>query len=559
MLSPALWLIPILLVTLGLCLCNLCPKVVGNYHDDGVYIVTAKALATGQGYRIISLPDPLPQTKYPFLYPYILSWIWRWNPHFPDNVLPMKLLSVASGLLFLAVSYRLMTRFRYAAPGITLGIVAMAAWCPWTVYFSTMVLSEMPYALISVLALYFSEAALDPATERRRDAYLIAAALLSGLAYFVRSIGLMVVVATSIHLFYRREWRRLALFAGLVFIMIGPWVLWTRILAPPPGLNPMELYYVSYTHWISEYIGGYFSVSMMNVFCKNLLYCFGGIVTLSNPIFVYAPLPVNFTIHPGVQAVTVCGVLLLLGLGAILTLRRFHYQPRLLDLYIALYLLCVLIWPWSPLRFLIPVAPFLLLYNVRLTDRLTAAFVKRLPRANLRRLVRMGVAGFAASGLLLNLALSVVVVRETMTAGFPLPPTAASPGGTWKDSSEAAMNWIARNTPADATLAAVFDPMCYLYTDRRAVRGFAINPVESFYSAEPSRHSISSLEEVVANWRRYQVSYLVLIPDAEPLLSGYVKDILANHPAWLTLSYAASTESVLVFRVNQGALQAHAR
>ena len=33
---------------------------VGIYHDDGIYLVTAKALAEGKGYRIISLPAGLP-------------------------------------------------------------------------------------------------------------------------------------------------------------------------------------------------------------------------------------------------------------------------------------------------------------------------------------------------------------------------------------------------------------------------------------------------------------------------------------------------------------------
>jgi hypothetical protein len=42
---------------------------VGINHDDGIYLVTAKALAEGEGYRIISLPMDPPQTKYPILFP----------------------------------------------------------------------------------------------------------------------------------------------------------------------------------------------------------------------------------------------------------------------------------------------------------------------------------------------------------------------------------------------------------------------------------------------------------------------------------------------------------
>ena len=37
----------------------------GAYHDDGVYLATAKAIAEGKGYRIESLPDERWQSKYP--------------------------------------------------------------------------------------------------------------------------------------------------------------------------------------------------------------------------------------------------------------------------------------------------------------------------------------------------------------------------------------------------------------------------------------------------------------------------------------------------------------
>ena len=78
----------------------------GGYHDDGIYVTTAKAIATGQGYRIISLPYSPAETKYPPLYPFLLSLIWNVNPNFPQNLTPMTLLSIAATLGFLALAYR---------------------------------------------------------------------------------------------------------------------------------------------------------------------------------------------------------------------------------------------------------------------------------------------------------------------------------------------------------------------------------------------------------------------------------------------------------------------
>ena len=49
----------------------------GTFHDDGIYLVTAKSLAEDHGYRIISIPGEPPQTKYPILFPWLVSLVWR--------------------------------------------------------------------------------------------------------------------------------------------------------------------------------------------------------------------------------------------------------------------------------------------------------------------------------------------------------------------------------------------------------------------------------------------------------------------------------------------------
>src|SRR5580698_9987699 len=58
----------------------------GKLHDDGILFESAKGIASGEGFRILSLPERPAQTKYPVLYPLYLSLIWRVNPHFPENL-----------------------------------------------------------------------------------------------------------------------------------------------------------------------------------------------------------------------------------------------------------------------------------------------------------------------------------------------------------------------------------------------------------------------------------------------------------------------------------------
>ena len=58
------------------------PWPVGAYQDDAIYTVLAKALATGEGYRMINLPGAPYATHYPPGYPFFLSLLWRAWPEF---------------------------------------------------------------------------------------------------------------------------------------------------------------------------------------------------------------------------------------------------------------------------------------------------------------------------------------------------------------------------------------------------------------------------------------------------------------------------------------------
>src|SRR6185437_4105263 len=67
----------------------------GLVHDDGIYIATAKAMASGDGYVMPNLPGSPLQTKFPPLFSFLLSVLWRLNPNFPDNVRLLKIIPVA--------------------------------------------------------------------------------------------------------------------------------------------------------------------------------------------------------------------------------------------------------------------------------------------------------------------------------------------------------------------------------------------------------------------------------------------------------------------------------
>lgn len=184
------------------------PGVTGVYHDDAIYVITAKSLAEGQGYHLIDLPGAPRQTKYPILYPLLLAGVWKLWPEFPQNVVLMQsvTLLLAAAAVGLACAYLL-----------RLGYVGCAA------------------------ALWRLERALAaPAT---RTAAVLTGAVLA-LPVLCRSIGVAFVAAGLVQLAWRR---RLPVHAAAgSFALVAPWLLWS---APAWGLfasHPATGYYVDY-------------------------------------------------------------------------------------------------------------------------------------------------------------------------------------------------------------------------------------------------------------------------------------------------------------------------
>src|SRR4030095_66654 len=150
-------LVVLLIICGSLYLALMRPYSFGSYHDDGMYGVLGKSLATGQGYRVISLPSEPYQTKSPPLYPFLLSLIWRFIPTFPQNVPMLMLLSVMASIIFFAIAAKFLVRYSYANSLQCLIVIAIAALNWRTILLSTGVYSEMIYALLSVLALILAE------------------------------------------------------------------------------------------------------------------------------------------------------------------------------------------------------------------------------------------------------------------------------------------------------------------------------------------------------------------------------------------------------------------
>jgi hypothetical protein len=71
------------------------PQPVGVFQDDGAYVILARSLAQGEGFRFSNIPGEPVATHYPPLYPVLLAALWKLSPAFPANVTLFKFVNAA--------------------------------------------------------------------------------------------------------------------------------------------------------------------------------------------------------------------------------------------------------------------------------------------------------------------------------------------------------------------------------------------------------------------------------------------------------------------------------
>jgi hypothetical protein len=123
-----------------------------NWFDDAYYIMLAKALANGQSYYDINLPTPELHKLFPPGLSVLLalpSWL---NFELKTTLIIFKLILIVCGAISLYAFAHLAKQEDYKEPNITCAIIISATSIA-IVGHSCRVASEMPYILLSILAL----------------------------------------------------------------------------------------------------------------------------------------------------------------------------------------------------------------------------------------------------------------------------------------------------------------------------------------------------------------------------------------------------------------------
>ena len=416
----------------------------GDLHDDSLYYVSAKSLADGGGYRIESLPGEPSQTKYPPLYPLLLSIAWHIDPQFPHN------LPIAAWISWLALP-AIMIQLLWVFP--RLGITDWRAWMlmtlvavnPYMLVFSSTLVSELTYTALMLAAILLTERA----TQADAMASAIAAGAVAGLAYLTRSAGIVFLVAGPLYLWIRHKRREAVLFASAMLPFVAGWTIWTRLHQVSTN-DPALIYYTDYFRY------ELYSISLhdLPVFLwRNIDGLLQGIGSLVLPNVVG-----SFLFKTLAQVIAIAMIA-----GVVRMVRRG--QGLLYALLAAGSCAQLVVWHFPPNeRFVLPFLPLALAGLMTEMEHLGLML-----RAGLQH--RDAGQRVVAAGMLLAVASFLIgAVTLQVYVGQVLLPEQETARRIANKDRIATYDWIRTKLPQDATLLSSEDGLVFLNTGRHAMR-----------------------------------------------------------------------------------------
>ncbi len=505
----------------------------GLFQDDGIYLVTAKSLAEGTGYRIVSLPSAIPQTKYPPVFPVLLAGVWKIFPHFPENTFALKFVPLLSMLCWLWLTYVLLRRIS-GSPGVCRYLILLTAASPAVVYCSVTLLSEMTFACLLSGALLFLTRLHEEETPR--TSAVLYASVLTAAAILTRMAALPLVFAGALPLLVRRKTGPALLYLLTTGAMLGPWLGWASHANPP--LNSIEAYYGGGNYAAWTLLANFTWHQRMTVVLHNLL------MMLLSPGYLMGMRLSGWESVP---------VLLLAGFTVYGLLLYQSNGITPLNLFVLCYAALILLWVFPPPRFLIPLLPFLLFFCYMAMSHFCGTVFKSRSGFRVVRVCCLIVLALLLTRGLFTQARKTIQHRSAQFPSFE--------NDDWNEITSLS-RWITGNTPKDAILEGNLDPVWFLSTGRKSVRAFLARPFEVFYSANP-QNPVGTYSEFVQNLLREHADYLMRTPDRDygegKYLNGLIDRLASDYPDAVTLQMRGEDYDYRIYRIDRVKLVSDSR
>ena len=482
-------------------------RVVGMVGDDAWYVALAESLATGQGYQMVNAPTPGILPIVPPVFPALLAGFWRLWPDFPENLWLLKSVSIAAMLGVGLVAFVYFKRDRELPLYLAMGVAAATVFYPPLVFHATaMVMSECVFMLVQLAAIVVIERSGRQKNTKAAWRYAALGGMLAAMAYLTRAAGIGLLAASVLYLLKERCPRQALIVGFIIITSAGSWIVYSRAHAPTPDQRVEQAGSITqpYTEQFWQRVAGNPSAGVITAselpgrMWKNL-------VEISRVDMGAVPLYAFYrAIAPGQRVLlgqtAIWFSLALTALAIIGFISVARQRMTLAEFVVPISLGISLLWAWEQFRFLLPLIPFLLFYQLmgvcalwRLCQRFFARPQPRVMWTTITVLVWMIAA--------LNVYANFVFIQKQYDPGVRMQ---------WhSDFAEnaALFKFAAEHLPPDAVLATQNPALVYLFTGHKTV-------------------ALGDPAESRDMWNRLGVRYLVYaspnpLPPLEPIERNY--------------------------------------
>ncbi|MHB8572931.1 MAG: hypothetical protein ACYDAY_08250 [Candidatus Dormibacteria bacterium] len=275
----------------------------------------------------------------------VTQWSDTWSPAMPvilsplarlpltSAVLAQRLAVVASGVVLLLVAATWFRRELELSGAWLLGALLTVAAAPLLVSLSTQVLTDVPAAALALAGLVLL----------RRDR-VVAGMLCLVLAYWLRTIDGVLLLAALLWFWRARRWRELR-WGGVVAVLgAGTWTALQALHGVHGYISQLTLRDIQYPERGYANAGEILSRVLQNA--RSVAWGEAG--DLVSGLFVRPQLVTNAAVVLGLLSTA-----LIVGVAVVLWRRRMGLEAA----FCAGTLAVAVAWPWDPLRFLLPLLP----------------------------------------------------------------------------------------------------------------------------------------------------------------------------------------------------------
>jgi len=526
-------------------------KLFGLQQDDALYFSSAKALAEGRGYILPSLPGAPAATKYPILYPWLLSWVWHANRNFPANLSLAFALNYFFSLAAILLTY-FFCRFPLRLPRITsLAVTAFCALHPAFLFYSARLMTDLPFAALALAFLLLAwkaaeaESAQNSSPHKSQLKWIILVGFVADLCVFLRLAGAAFIAGFLLVLLLRRRWKTSAIFLvsclpAIFYFLYQGWFRAPSLPPAPfsaalPGWQQTWYYFTSYTSF--RHLDSPNLSAAATLLLNQVLYLFSSVAG-----YFVSPLSDSRITLWLISSLLFATLVLL---GALRGISKWQIPPHLAALFA--YLLLLIGWDyveWA--RFLFPFYPVIVVLVVSEARRwyalLRSSGADWLSRSLIALFLLCALALAAATGW------NYVVTARQSFAQATRHRDAALP------EQQAAFDWIRSQTQPNDIFITTEYGTTYLYTGRPSIN-FTVPLPYGIYDKSVLQRDLDHMHDVaLALHARY---WVISDCDSQTQLRAFeqpLRERLSRWEAALPRVYATPGTTIRIYDLSPSAL-----